>query len=82
VIWPVVFAIFGLYDARRPTDIPRIVNAGLIAVVLVVLVTFATGIDVSRSLVVWLLFISLASVVTGRLVTQWLAHEPPTKRER
>jgi len=76
-IWPAVFAIFGLYDLRRPTataEFQRLLNALLMSVLLVVLVTFVIQIDVSRGFVLWLLGCSLVTVVAGRLVTRRLTH--------
>ena len=76
-IWPAVFAIFGLYDLRRPTataEFQRLLNALLMSVLLVVLVTFVIEVDVSRGFVLWLLGFSLVTVVAGRLATRRLTH--------
>jgi exopolysaccharide biosynthesis polyprenyl glycosylphosphotransferase len=77
-VWPVVFAIYGLYDLRRPThataELQRLFNAILMSVLLIVLVTFIGPIEISRSFVVWLLGLSLVTVVTGRLITRRLGH--------
>ena len=77
-VWPVVFAIYGLYDLRRPThataELQRLFNAILMSVLLIVLVTFIGPIEISRGFVVWLLGFSLVTVVTGRLITRRLGH--------
>jgi exopolysaccharide biosynthesis polyprenyl glycosylphosphotransferase len=77
-VWPVVFAVYGLYDLRRPThataELQRLFNAILMSVLLIVLVTFIGPIEISRSFVVWLLGFSLVTVVTGRLITRRLGH--------
>ena len=43
-VWPVIFAIYGLYDLRRPThataELQRLFNGVLMSVLLVVLITF------------------------------------------
>ncbi len=76
-IWPAVFAVYGLYDLRRPTatvEFQRLVHALLMSVLLVVLVTFVIEVDVSRGFVIWLVGFSLVTVVAGRLVTRRLTH--------
>jgi exopolysaccharide biosynthesis polyprenyl glycosylphosphotransferase len=77
-IWPVVFAAYGLYDLRRPThataEFQRLFSALLTSVVLVVLVTFAVRIDISRSFFAWLLGLSLATVPVGRVLTRRVSH--------
>jgi exopolysaccharide biosynthesis polyprenyl glycosylphosphotransferase len=77
-IWPVVFAIFGLYDLRRPThaaaEFQRLFNALLMSVLLVVLITFVIKIDIPRSFFVWLLGFGLVTIPTGRVLTRRLAH--------
>ncbi len=77
-VWPVIFAIYGLYDLRRPThataELQRLFNAILMSVLLIVLITFIGPIEISRSFVVWLLGFSLVTVVTGRLITRRLGH--------
>ena len=77
-VWPVVFAIYGLYDLRRPThataELQRIFHAVLMSLLLVVLIAFIAGIDISIGFIVWLLGFSIASIVVGRLVTRRLAH--------
>jgi exopolysaccharide biosynthesis polyprenyl glycosylphosphotransferase len=78
LIWPVIFAVYGLYDLRRPThataELQRLLNGVLMAVLLVVLFTFLASIDISRDFIVFLLAFSLVTVVTGRLVTRRLGH--------
>jgi FlaA1/EpsC-like NDP-sugar epimerase len=69
-IWPLVFAVFGLYDVRRPADVHRVVNAGLVAALFVLMVLFFARVDVSRDYSVALLAFSLVSVVVARLVTR------------
>ncbi len=77
-IWPVVFAIYGLYDLRRPThataELRRLVNAAVMSVLLVVLITFETETDPRRELIPALLVICLVTVITGRLVTRRMTH--------
>ena len=77
-VWPVVFAIYGLYDLRRPThattEFQRLFNALLMSLLLVVLITFVIDIDVSHGFIVWLLGFSLVTIITGRLVTRRLTH--------
>jgi exopolysaccharide biosynthesis polyprenyl glycosylphosphotransferase len=76
-VWPVVFAIYGLYDLRRPalaTQLQRLMNAVLMSVLLVVLITFVARIEISRSFVVWLLVFSMVGVVAGRLAVRRLRH--------
>lgn len=77
-IWPVVFAVYGLYDLRRPThataELRRLFNAAVMAVLLVVLVTFEIGDDLKRELIPALLIVCLATVITGRLLTRRLTH--------
>jgi FlaA1/EpsC-like NDP-sugar epimerase len=69
-IWPLVFAVFGLYDVRRQTDMHRVVNAGLVAALFVLMVLFFARIDVSRDYFAALLVFSLVTVVVARLVTR------------
>jgi exopolysaccharide biosynthesis polyprenyl glycosylphosphotransferase len=77
-IWPVVFAVYGLYDLRRPThataELRRLFNAAVMSVLLVVLVTFEAGTDPRRELIPALLIVCLATVITGRLITRRLTH--------
>ncbi len=77
-VWPCVFAIYGLYDLRRPThataELQRLFNAILMSVLVVVLITVAVPIDPSRSFIVWLLGFSMVAVVTGRLLTRRVSH--------
>jgi exopolysaccharide biosynthesis polyprenyl glycosylphosphotransferase len=77
-IWPVVFAVYGLYDLRRPThataELRRLFNAAVMAVLLVVLVTFEAGDGLKRELIPALLIVCLATVITGRLFTRRLTH--------
>jgi exopolysaccharide biosynthesis polyprenyl glycosylphosphotransferase len=78
LVWPVIFTIYGLYDLRRPThataELQRLLNGVLMSVLLVVLITFLASIDISRDFIVFLLGLSLVTVVSGRLVTRRLAH--------
>jgi exopolysaccharide biosynthesis polyprenyl glycosylphosphotransferase len=77
-IWPVVFAVYGLYDLRRPThataELRRLFNAAVMAVLLVVLVTFEANADPRRGFIPALLIVCLATVITGRLITRRLTH--------
>jgi CoA-binding domain/Bacterial sugar transferase len=77
-VWPVVFAIYGLYDLRRPThataELQRLFHAVLMSLLLVVLIAFIAEIDISLGFIVWLLGFSIVSIVSGRLVTRRLAH--------
>ncbi len=77
-IWPLVFAICGLYDLRRPThataELQRLFNAVAISVLLVVLVIFVTRSNVSRDFIPVLLAISLVTIVSGRLMTRRIGH--------
>jgi exopolysaccharide biosynthesis polyprenyl glycosylphosphotransferase len=77
-IWPIVFAVYGLYDLRRPThatvEVQRLFNAVAISVLLVVLVTFVTRLEPSRDFIPALLTISLVAIFAGRLVTRRLSH--------
>lgn len=77
-VWPVVFATYGLYDLRRPThataEFQRLFHALLMSLLLVVLVTFLTDINISHGFVVWLFGFTLVSVITGRLATRGLTH--------
>jgi len=69
-IWPLVFAVFGLYDERRHTEMHRVVNAGLVAALCVLMGLFFARVDVSRDYFASLLAFSLVSVVVARLVMQ------------
>jgi FlaA1/EpsC-like NDP-sugar epimerase len=69
-IWPLVYAVFGLYDVRRHSDVQRVVNAGLTAALFVLMVLFFARVDVSRDYFAALLVFSLVSVVVARLVTR------------
>jgi exopolysaccharide biosynthesis polyprenyl glycosylphosphotransferase len=77
-IWPVVFAIYGLYDLRRPThataELQRLFNAIAICVLLVVLFIFITQIKTARDFIPVLLVMALATVTAGRLTTRRLGH--------
>jgi exopolysaccharide biosynthesis polyprenyl glycosylphosphotransferase len=77
-IWPVVFAIYGLYDLRRPThataEMQRLFNAVAISVLLVVLVVFVTRINASRDFIPVLLTMALVTIFAGRLITRRLSH--------
>ena len=81
-VWPVVFAVYGLYDLRRPalaTQLHRLMNAVLMSVLLVVLITFVARIEISRSFVVWLLVFSMVGVLAGRLAVRRLRHALNTR---
>jgi len=69
-IWPLVFAVLGLYDVRRHTDMHRVVNAGLVAALLVLIILFVARVDVSRDYFAALLAFSMVSIVVARLVTR------------
>ena len=77
-IWPIVFAIYGLYDLRRPThataELQRLFNAVAMSVLLVVLVIFVTKLNVARDFIPVLLSLGLVTVITGRLVTRRIGH--------
>jgi exopolysaccharide biosynthesis polyprenyl glycosylphosphotransferase len=77
-IWPVVFAVYGLYDLRRPThataELRRLFNAAVMAVLLVVFFIFESGADLKRELIPALLIVCLATIITGRLITRRLTH--------
>jgi exopolysaccharide biosynthesis polyprenyl glycosylphosphotransferase len=77
-IWPVVFAIYGLYDLRRPThataELQRLFNAVAINVLLVVLFVFVTKIKPSVDFIPVLLVVALLTVTAGRLMTRRLGH--------
>lgn len=77
-IWPVVFAVYGLYDLRRPThataEFRRLFNAAVMSVLLVVLVTFVAETDPRRELIPALLVVCLGTVTTGRLISRRLTH--------
>ena len=78
LVWPVVLAIHGLYDLRRPThataELQRLFNGVLMSVLLVVLITFLANVDISRDFIVFLLGFSMVTVVAGRLATRRLSH--------
>jgi exopolysaccharide biosynthesis polyprenyl glycosylphosphotransferase len=78
LVWPVVFAIYGLYDLRRPThataELQRLFNAIAISVLLVVLFIFITQIKPARDLIPVLLVLSLVTITAGRLMTRRLGH--------
>jgi exopolysaccharide biosynthesis polyprenyl glycosylphosphotransferase len=77
-IWPVVFAVYGLYDLRRPThataEMQRLFNAVAMSVLLVVLVIFVTRAPSSRDFIPVLLTASLLTIFSGRIVTRRLSH--------
>jgi exopolysaccharide biosynthesis polyprenyl glycosylphosphotransferase len=83
-IWPVVFAVYGLYDLRRPThataEFRRLFNGAVMSVLLVALITFEVDPLVtesrgpSRAFIPTLLVVCLVTVVAGRLVTRRLSH--------
>jgi exopolysaccharide biosynthesis polyprenyl glycosylphosphotransferase len=82
-IWPVVFAVYGLYDLRRPThataEFRRLFNGAVMSVLLVALIALEvasapTGFHLGRGFIPTLLIVCLVSVVAGRLVTRRLSH--------
>ncbi len=77
-VWPVVFAIYGLYDLRRPThataEMQRLFNAVAISVLLVVLAIFAAQLKTGRDFIPVLLVIALVTITGGRLLTRRLGH--------
>ena len=77
-VWPVVFAIYGLYDLRRPThvaaELRRLFNAVVMSVLLVVLITFEAEADPRRELIPVLLVTCLLTVVAGRMSIRRLTH--------
>ncbi len=77
-IWPVVFALFGLYNPTRLMHVSRaeFVRGGLAAIqstVLVVLVTFEAQAEPRRLFIPVLLVCCLLTVGIGRFVTRLLA---------
>jgi exopolysaccharide biosynthesis polyprenyl glycosylphosphotransferase len=77
-IWPVIFAVYGLYDLRRPThataELQRLFNAIAICVLLVVLFIFITKLRPALDFIPVLLVLSLATITAGRLMTRRLGH--------
>lgn len=85
-IWPVVFAVYGLYDLRRPThataEFRRLFNGAVMSVLLVALITFEVDprvkasqeLTLSRAFIPTLLVVCLLTVVAGRLATRRLSH--------
>ncbi len=77
-LWPIVFAVYGLYDLRRPThataEMQRLFSAVAISVLLVVLVIFVAKLTTARDFVAVLLVIGLVTVTSGRLMTRRLGH--------
>jgi exopolysaccharide biosynthesis polyprenyl glycosylphosphotransferase len=77
-IWPIVFAVYGLYDLRRPThataELQRLFSAVAISVLLVVLFDFVTRISPARDFIPLLLVISLVTITAGRLMTRRMGH--------
>ena len=78
LVWPVIFALYGLYDLRRPTHITaemqRLFQAVVTSVLVVALVAFAVRLDVSRSFIVSLLLFCLVTTAVGRLLVRRVAH--------
>ena len=78
LVWPAIFAIYGLYDLRRPTHITaemqRLFQAVVTSVLVVALIAFAVRIDVSRSFIVSLLVFCLATTAIGRLLVRRISH--------
>jgi len=78
LIWPVIFAVYGLYDLRRPThitaELQRLFQAVVTSVLVVALIAFAARIDVSRSFIVSLLVFGLATTAMGRLFVRRVSH--------
>ena len=78
-IWPVVFAVFGLYQPGRlirtkPGELLRLLAASIVAVlVVVVVIGYAAQSPFSRSFILVLLGSCLVNVVAGRVVTRSLA---------
>ncbi len=77
--WPMVFALYGLYDLQRPThmtaEMQRLLQAVVTSVLLVVLIAFATQIELSRGFILSLLGFGLVTTVGGRLALRRLAHD-------
>ena len=85
-IWPVVFAVYGLYDLRRPThataEFRRLFNGAVMSVLLVALIAIevdprvnaSKGLILGRGFIPTLLVVCLVTVVAGRLVTRRLSH--------
>ncbi len=76
--WPVIFAMYGLYDLQRPThvtaELQRLFHAIAMCVLTVVLFTFLVRIDVSRTFIAALIVVCLATTLMGRLFTRRLSH--------
>jgi exopolysaccharide biosynthesis polyprenyl glycosylphosphotransferase len=76
--WPIVFAIYGLYDLRRPTHITaearQLFHAVIFSVLLVVLVTFVVKLNLSRGFFAALLVFSLFTTISGRLLVRRINH--------
>ncbi len=77
VIWPLAFAVFGLYRRHRPAhddEMPRICGAVLSSALLVALITAVGRGNVARDFLATLPVVCFVTVVSGRLLTRLLAH--------
>jgi exopolysaccharide biosynthesis polyprenyl glycosylphosphotransferase len=78
LVWPLIFAVYGLYDLRRPTHITaemqRLFQAVVTSVMVVALIIFAARIDVSRSFIVSLFVFCLVTAASGRLLVRRMSH--------
>jgi FlaA1/EpsC-like NDP-sugar epimerase len=77
-IWPIAFAIFGLYQPRRLghlhlAEVLRVAIASVMAALLCLLVFSLALIDVERDFIPVLLGFCVANVLIGRIVTRLLA---------
>jgi FlaA1/EpsC-like NDP-sugar epimerase len=77
-IWPVAFAISGLYQPGRlihpnPAELLRLLAASVVVAFLVLLIGYLTRSDLPRFFIPVLLGSCLVNVVAGRIVTRSLA---------
>jgi exopolysaccharide biosynthesis polyprenyl glycosylphosphotransferase len=76
--WPAVFAMYGLYDLQRAThvaaDLQRLIQAVIASVLLVILIAFVTGMEISRGFVISLFGFTLVTTFLGRSGMRRLVH--------
>ena len=77
--WLVVFFAFGLYSHKylldaKATIIPRLLNAVIASIFVIIVVAFAFNIDMHRGWVVVLWVVATVLVVMGRLVIRELTQ--------
>jgi len=72
--WPVIFAVYGLYDLQRSThvtaELQRLFHAVAMCVLTVVLLSFFAQIDMSRSFIAALVVVCMVTTVAGRLIVR------------